>query len=524
MTLLDQVRATIAQHKLFERGDTVVVGVSGGPDSLALLHCLRALRGELQIALHVAHLNHQLRGAAADADAEFVAWLAREWNLPATIQARDVAAYAREQRLSIEEAARQARYAFLAEVAQRIGARVLAVAHNADDQVETVVMHLVRGAGLAGLRGMSYEFKIQNSKFKIPKGGLEFRTLNFELRIARPLLHVTRAEIEQYCQANALTPRFDRSNLDTTLFRNRLRHEVLPYLETLNPNVRQILLRTARVLADDYDFLQTQVRAAFARVARERDGAIIFALDAWRALPPALQRGALRAAVQQLRSDLRNLDWTHIEDARRVALEKSTGAQATLPRGLMLTLGYDEFVIADAARVLPPPDLPLLQVERVALPAQGVTALPDSDWVVETQIAPAAVIPSEAKNLQASETLRSAQGDNLRDRWSAVFDWAKCRGEICLRRRRAGDRFQPAGLRGHTQSLAEFMLDAKIPRAVRARLPILATDNHILWVCGWRVDERARVTQATRTRTAWRVTFRKNNHGTRTSADKKHSL
>ncbi|MGE5261808.1 MAG: tRNA lysidine(34) synthetase TilS, partial [Acidobacteriota bacterium] len=151
--MLDIVRETIRRHALFPPGETVVVAVSGGPDSLALLHALHSLQGELKISLHVAHLNHQLRGKEADADAEFVARLAREWDLPATVHAQDVAVLAREARLSLEEAAREARYAFLAEVAARVGARSVAVAHNADDQVETVLMHFLRGAGLAGLRG-----------------------------------------------------------------------------------------------------------------------------------------------------------------------------------------------------------------------------------------------------------------------------------------------------------------------------------------------------------------------------------
>jgi tRNA(Ile)-lysidine synthase len=481
MTLLQQVRATNAQHSLFSPGDAVVVGVSGGPDSLTLLHSLRALRDELQITLHVAHLNHQLRGSESDADAEFVAWLAREWDLPATVEARDVGAFAREQRLSLEEAARQARYAFLAEVAQRVGARVIAVAHHADDQAETVLMHFLRGAGMAGLRGMEYKTEIRDSRFQPPIPNLQ---------LVRPLLNVTREEIEDYCKENSLTPRFDRSNLDMTFFRNRLRQEVLPYLETLNPNIRRVLLRTSHALADDYDFLQAQVRAAYAQVAREEEDTIVFARGAWSALHPALQRGTLRAAAQQLRSDLRNIDWTHIEGARRVALEKSTGAAATLVGGLMLVVGYNAFMVGMEPRLrrgLLLPDLPLLHAERIALPVRGVVELPNSEWVVETGIA-------------------SSQKETA-DRWTALLDLEKCSGEFFLRRRRPGDRFQPTGLRGHTQSLHEFMIDKKIPHAARSALPLLIVSERIVWVCGWRLAEGVHVTPDTRQ--VWRVTFRK---------------
>ena len=456
MNLIDRVRTTIRERHLFSPGDIVIVGVSGGPDSLALLHVLRALREELSITLHVAHLNHQLRGEESDADAEFVAHLAREWNLPATIEARAVVS----NKLSLEEAARQVRYDFLAATAQRIGAPVIAVGHTADDQAETVLMHLLRGAGLGGLRGINYKLQITDDK----------------LRIVRPLLDVTRVEIEDYCRINALKPRVDSSNSDNTFFRNRLRNEALPYLETLNPNLREILLRTARGTADDYDFLDAHVREAFARVAHAEDDAMVVQLDAWRALHPALQRGTLRAAIQHLRADLRDIAWTHVEDARRIALEKSAGAQATLPHNLMLTIGYGEFVIADAnaSRDF---DTPQLFVESLALAMPGITPLPDSDWFFETEIVDVQPVAPE--------------------RWTAILDADKCRGEILLRTRRAGDRFEPAGL-GHTKSLREFFIDTKIPRALRNRLPLLMIDNQIGWVCGWRVDEHVRATESTK--------------------------
>lgn len=481
MTVLTQVRATIAEHNLFARGDKVIVGISGGPDSLTLLHCLRALREELQIDLFVAHLNHKLRGGESDADAQFVAWLAQEWHLPATIEECEVAKLATEKRLSVEEAARHARYAFLTEVARRTGATVIAVAHHADDQVETVLMHFLRGAGLAGLRGMKYKIEISEMGFGSSP------TSNPKLHLVRPLLDVTRAEIETYCKKNYLTPHYDRSNLDTAFFRNHLRQETLPYLETLNPNLRQTLIRTSHAIADDYDFLHRGIRSAYALVARERDGAIVFDRAAWRAIHPALQRGTLRSAVQQLRGDLRNIDWTHIEDARRVALEKYAGAAATLPQGLQLVVGYSDFTIVDAARGVPMPDLPLLHVERVDLPTQGVVELADSDWIVHTEI--------------ANRKVETA------DRWTAVLDFDKCQGRVFLRRRHAGDRFQPAGLGGHTQTLHEFMINEKLQRAARALLPLLVVNDRIAWVCGLRVDERVRASEETRT--FWQVTFRK---------------
>jgi tRNA(Ile)-lysidine synthase len=362
MNLLSKTRTTISTHALFERGDTVVVGVSGGPDSLALLHALRMLAPELGIALHVAHLNHQLRGADAEADAEFVAWLAREWNLPVTVEARDVAALAREKRLSLEEAGRNARQEFFARVAGEQHARVVAVGHHADDQVETVLMHFIRGAGLAGLRGMPYRSAIQ------------------DFILVRPFLDITRAEIETYCAENHLHPRRDVSNEDLTFYRNRLRHEVIPYLETLNPNLRAVVHRAAQTIADDYAYLHAQVESAYARVAREADGVIVFAREAYRALEPSLQRAILRVAILRLRAGLRNIAWQHIEDARRVALDKDAGAEATLPQGLQLVVGYGDFMIGES---YPAPDIPLIHAPLV-LRVPGVTEL-DAEWEVVEQ-------------------------------------------------------------------------------------------------------------------------------------------
>ncbi len=479
-----QVRAAILKHKLVAHGDMLIIGVSGGADSLSLLHALRSLRDELDIRLHIAHLNHQLRGPDSEEDAEFVTALAREWKLPATIETRDIGTYARAPHLSIEELARRARYAFLAEVARREGAPAVAVAHNRDDQVETVLMHFLRGAGMAGLRGMQHKTELRGASF----GLVESRaSIVAPIYLIRPLLDVSRGDIERYCKEHYLAPRVDRSNFDTVLFRNKLRHEVLPYLEHVNPNLRQVIYNASIAVADDYDFLFPQIRNEYARIAVEQEGAIVFHRAAWNALHPALQRGTLRLAVQRLRSDLRNIGYVHIEDARHIALEKTAGAEAVLPSGLTLVVGYGNFVVADTTRGVPLPDIPLLHAKTIEIPAQGVTGLPDSNWFVETEV--------------------TTEKPEAPDRWTAVLDFAMCRGERALRRRRPGDRFQPMGMNGHTRSLHDFLIDEKIERAARALLPLLVVGDRIVWVCGLRVDERARVTPYTRE--FWRVTFRK---------------
>ncbi len=460
MDILKKVRSTILERGLFRPGEPVVVGVSGGPDSLALLHILRGLAPELGISLHVAHLNHGLRGAESDADGEFVSAVAREWGLPATVETRRVTEYACSHHLSTEAAARAVRYAFLAEVAARQSARVVAVGHSADDQVETVLMHFLRGTGLAGLRGMQHKAVLPDDRG--------------EIELVRPLLDVTRQEIEAYCAEHGLTPRLDSSNLDMNIFRNRLRREVIPYLEQLNPNLREVLINNAHSLADDYAYLNAEMERCFDWVTRCTDGAVTFDTGKWRSLPDSLQRATLRQAIRRLRGSLRDIGWKHIEEARQTALEKGTGAEASLPFGLALIVGYGEFTVGEA---VPLPNMPLIHSSPIKLMPGMAVRLPGSEWQVKL----------------TGEIARAQIPTVLAAKWTAHLDADKIVGELMLRGRQPGDRFQPSGLGGRRKSLHEFMIDEKIPRHVRDLLPLLVDGEKILWVCGWRVDERATV-------------------------------
>jgi tRNA(Ile)-lysidine synthetase-like protein len=519
--MLTRVRRTIQRHHLLVPGETVVVGVSGGPDSLCLLHVLRELSPELSLSLHVAHLNHRMRGEDADADAAFVAALAAGWGLPSAIGTADVPALARTHKLAPEEAARRARYAFLARVAEQVGARTIAVAHNADDQTETVLMHWLRGSGLAGLRGMLPatpleemrleigSWKLEDGIWRLEVGGWNLEngsrkletpsptsnvqppTSNFRpLILIRPLLDIPRADVEAYCAAHELQPRFDRSNLDTTYYRNRLRHDLLPILESYNVNIRQVLRRSAVVVAADYDLLREQLEVAWKRLVRgESDQAVTFDLDDWRALPPSLQRSTLREAIHRLRRALRNIDFVHVENAVEILADGQTGDQATLPQGLMLTIGYDSFTVAgEDYRALP--DLPLLlgdEVLPIALP--GRTRLPGTGWTLHAEVLPHAQVPDAA--------LTAARG------WRAHLDAAVLGESPVLRVRRSGDRFCPLGMGGRGKRVNEFMINEKIPAAWRDHVPLLVSaGGQVAWVCGWRIDERARVTPATQ-QVAW---------------------
>jgi tRNA(Ile)-lysidine synthase len=461
-------------------GDAIVVGVSGGPDSLALLHLFVGVREALNLRLHAAHLNHGIRGAESDADAAFVRKVAAAWDVPYTVERADVPAIAAERKLALEEAARQARYTMLARTASEVGAGLVAVGHNADDQAETVLMHLLRGAGLAGLRGM------------LPRTSLSayhlLEPVEADIVLIRPLLDIPRAEIEAYCAGHGLAPRFDRSNLDTTYFRNRLRHEVMPLLETLIPNLRARLNRTASVLAADHACLQAQTEEAWQRVcAAESRETITLDLAGWRALPLALQRAIIRQAAWRLRATLRDVSFLHVENAVRVARQGPTGARATLPAGLLMRVGYDTLTLAAEDEAPLPPDWPLLapgEELAIAVGAYHDTPLQD-DWTF---------------SINAYEGERSGPDWEglLHDPWAAPLDADALGERLTLRTRRPGDRFRPQGV-GGVQKVSAFMINAKIPAPWRDRVPLLVAESGaIAWVAGWRLDERFLVTEKTR--------------------------
>jgi tRNA(Ile)-lysidine synthase len=497
--LLERVRVAIEAHHLLSLGEAVVVGVSGGPDSLCLLHLLCRLRaqagGSWNLRLHVAHLHHGLRGAAADADAAFVRDLAVDWGLPVHVEHADVPALAEEHGLAVEEAARRARYAFLGRVAGEVGARTVAVGHNADDQAETVLMHLLRGSGLAGLRGMLPCTPLADYRLL----GLDLGARPEGIRLIRPLLDIPRAEIQAYCDYYGLAPRFDRSNLDTTYFRNWLRHEVIPLLEQHNPKLRQVLRRSAQVIGRDYALLRSLLEESWSRVVIEErlqpesasegecpEEYIVLDLAAWRALPVSLQRSILREAVQRLRRTLRDIGFVHIDDAVQVARAGITGSQATLPRGLMLTVSYERLILAsaDAAPLLP--DWPLLPPDagRILVQVPGHTPLPGSGWMLRAEVLARRNLPS---GWEANP-----------DPWRAFLDLEAVGMQPWLRTRRPGDRLQPQGMEGRSVRLSALLTNLKVPQAARDRLPLLATEWGLAWVCGQRLDGRACIGDSTR--------------------------
>jgi tRNA(Ile)-lysidine synthase len=457
--LEERVNRFIREHNQVSSGSCLLVAVSGGPDSTCLLHILVSLKDKLGIRLHVAHLDHQLRGSESEADARYVAYLAHRLGIPATIEKRDVKSYQKKHRISLEEAAREVRYRFLADTASDVGANCIATGHTLDDHIETILMHLVRGTGIRGLVGLkpSSQWKLDGNR----------------ITIVRPLLEVSRQETADYCHHHQLTPREDASNLSLSPLRNRIRQQLLPLLKSYNPGVVQALLRTATIATDEVRFWDEEMARLWPAVVREQEGVVILDKDGFKALLPALKRHLLRAAIEELLGSLKDIESRHIEEIIAI-LNKPAGKQISLPGGFVFSVEYNRYLLCPEPASLCP--FPVLDGE-FALKIPGETRL--TGWQVEAEI------------IERKKITEKGGG------FTAYLDLDKAGRELMVRCRKPGDQFQPLGL-SQPKKLNEFMIDARIPRQWRERIPIVFSPHHIIWLVGYRIDERVKVTEDTK--------------------------
>lgn len=451
--LLGQVSLFVRKHRMIGEREKILVAVSGGPDSVALLHILWKLREELNIFLHVVHVNHLLRGEEARTDALFVQEFAEKLNLPCTVENIDVRALQKETGLCLQEAAREARFAFFEREARRLKADKVALGHHADDQAETILLNLLRGAGVGGLAGIP------------PVRGLYIR----------PLLAIRRREIEEYCRVHALPFRLDPSNLKPVYTRNRIRIQLLPLLEQeYNPQLVRVLTRLGNICREENAYLETKAQAAYRQVAEQtNEGGLVFPKTLLLAQPLPLRRRILRLAWQEVSGETKELSYDHVE---RLLEMLENGAQAVvLPRGVRAVQTKNALRLSKADR---PPDVPPYQYP-LAVP--GITCLPELDLEIQAEVFPVENIPPW----------------NVLTPREAILDYGLATEPFWVRRRREGDVFAPLGL-GGTVKLKKFLIDQKVPRAERDRLPLVVSGGEIVWVAGIRMAERWKVTDRTK--------------------------
>lgn len=507
---------TVRRYSMIDYGDGVVVGVSGGPDSVALLHFLNWIAPRYNLKLHIAHVNHMIRGAGADEDERFVEELARSLGIPITVERVDVPRLARQLGITVEDAGRDARYGLYHKICVERGFSRAAVAHHADDQAETVLMRILRGAGLRGLAG-------------IPP----VRKLGEHATVIRPFIEVSRAQIEHYCEKRGLATRTDPTNVDTQYFRNKVRCELLPLLEReYNSNIRAGLARLARLAAMDEQYIEDQaVRLLHtARATCDSSGAggprgqparVELDREMMRQAAEPVASRAFALAFAEAAGERYDLYWPNIDDMTTLANAGNVGNCIDLPGSLRARLTYDTIVVepaAESAQELA--DAP----DAIAEPGEVPVCVPGAmplGWAEITVYAACGEGPAReraigehAKDAEppAIEELACMARRALVDsgfrglrvdasgigREWAVFDADQMDvGGLAIRPWRAGDRIYPFGMTG-AKKLSDLFVDAKVPRPVRSRLAVLAMGDEALWVVGVRASGRGAVTSSTR--------------------------
>lgn len=451
--MLARIQDTARKDCLLGAGATILVGVSGGPDSLCLLHALHRL-GYATIA---ACFNHQLRAEAA-AESKVVENLAAQLGIPFIGGQGDVAAAAHSSGQSIEATAREMRYRFLFSSARELQAAAVAVGHNANDQVETVLMHMLRGSGLDGLRGMAY------------------RTLSAwdeQIPLVRPLLRCWREEIQAYCEAAGLQPALDRSNLEPIYLRNRIRLELLPEIERLAPGAREHIWNLAHLAEDELQWLDTLEQQAWTNcVVRSNPSYVRFDLAALQVLAEPLQRRLIRRAAMLLRPSGDGLNYENVQ--RAVNFIRSPRGDRKIELAQKLELRIQKKAVVLSVQEYRPDISQYPQMDRTL---QAALSLPGSlelgsGWRISAEVC----APPDP------ETLIAARGELQLEAW---LDAAAVSGPLAVRPPQPGDRFQPFGMSAGNQKLSDFWINRHVPAAVRPAWPLVVDATRIAWVTGF---------------------------------------
>jgi tRNA(Ile)-lysidine synthase len=464
--LLRRVTQTIAENSMVQPGDSVLAAVSGGPDSVALIHILSELTSVFSFRLAVAHLNHDLRSHESDHDAEFVTSLARKLNLPFHADKKNVRRYQLRHRLSPEEAARQVRYGFFNQVAESHGYTKIAVGHQLDDNAELVMMFLLRGSGTLGLSGMP---PIRDGK------------------IIRPLLKIKRSEIIDYLAEQDLEYVSDTSNANVSYLRNKIRHELIPQLSTTyNPNIVAALNRLASLVRSEEKWMDGLIEPIFksALISHSADS-ICMALDNFGDIPLAARRRLIRKAILKLNGTLRRITFAHVDAAVDLAMKGPDTGRIDLPNHLRIQRNQRSLIITK---------------HKNPLRSRGPTVSRTMDEDYEYRIATPGI--TFIKEAQFRLKLTEIGIEEITDLHStgqqiAFFDITKLKFPLVVRNFRPGDRFSPLGMPG-TQKLKNFFINNKIPRGQRVNCPLLVSDGKIIWVAGHRLDNSVKVDAETR--------------------------
>jgi len=453
LILIDKVMNTIEKYQMLAKGDKVIAGVSGGPDSMCLLHVLLGIRESLAIDIVAAHVNHSLRGEDADKDADYVEEFCRSNNIKFEFIKVDVHKISIERGTSEETAGRDIRYEFFERLRREYKADKIAIAHNLNDQAETVLMRIIRGTGLEGLAGIK---PVRDSIY------------------IRPLLFCSRAEIEEYCSLYKLNPRIDKTNFESIYVRNKIRLELIPYIErNFNKDIINVLNRLAQNSKVDSEYLEQEAENKYKMYCTYKDYKVIISKEAFHEHEAIITR-VIRKAFDRVCGDLRNFERLHIYQV--IDLQKNgTGKQAVFPNNAAAYNNYGEISIY----------LRSLGSKEEESPPEGYRLQMGENLLKALKL---------KVTLEKHPVKDMLNDDSLNIKY---FDYGKVSGSIILRFRKSGDRFKPLGMTG-TKKLKDIFIDLKVPQEERDKTPLICFGDEIAWMVGYKMSNSFKIDKNTK--------------------------
>lgn len=447
--MIHKVKQTIGDYNMISPGDKIVVGVSGGPDSICLLHVLNEISSELHITIVAVHINHCLRGKDADEDEVYVKEFCKKINVKFYSKKVDINKLSEKMNISCETAGREARYDFFKQVMEITQANKIAIAHNANDVAETILMRIMRGTGLEGLIGIK---PIRDNIY------------------IRPLINIKREEIENYCKENNLEPRIDKTNLQNIYARNKIRLDLIPYIcNNFNNDIVGVLNRMSGNVAVDNDFLMKISHEKYEKYCDNRKEKVIISREAFSEHEAILSR-IIRESLCYINGNLNDFEKIHI--IQIIKLQKqSTGKKIILPNDVMVINNYGCIEIKKSKEYN---DHNMNKIFNIS---EGRNIIPAMNLKITTNII-------ESKNFKFSLIEKN---DYIK-----YFDCDKIKNNINIRYRRDGDRFSPLGMNG-SKKLKDIFIDMKIPKEERSKIPLLCFGQNIAWIVGYRISEKFKI-------------------------------
>ncbi len=446
----------IDQYAMVSEGDKILIALSGGADSVALFLLFMDFQSKMKLNICAAHLNHGLRGKESDEDERFVKELCQKFSAKCFSTRENIKERAKRDRTSIEVAGREARLGFLQKISGKIKANKIALGHTMNDQAENLLLRLFRGSGTKGLSSMK------------PSDG----------NIIRPLLSISRREIESYLRFKKSSYRIDSSNEDMRFTRNRIRHNLIPFLkEEYNPEIVETLARTAQILSEEDSFLDSLISEIIRREAKIKNGSVEISLELLKHLAPALSRRIIRRSIQFIRGNLRKITFKDIEKAREIMVKSKGNRNLLLPSGINVKIYKDSITLAASSD-----SDPIYKDTQQVLNIEGLTEISHHAVLVEAKV---------MKREDFKDDLKAGSSEK------AFLDFEKTGAKLSIRTIKKGDFFHPFNSPGR-KKVSDYFIDKKVPQEKRKETLIVTSKDHIVWIAGYQIDDRFKIDRDTK--------------------------